>query len=108
MSEILEIPISPDAPLFSFRVTLDGEEYLFKLDWNDRENRWYLSLFTIAEEPLALGIKVVANCSLLRRFTGSNMPPGALFAVDMSPLAGESPTYSELGDRVKLLYLSLA
>lgn len=104
MTAPIEIPVATDTPLYTERVTLDGVEYLFKFDWNDRENRWYLSLFAVDETPLAAGIKVVANWPLLRRFTGENMPPGVLVAVDLSAERGESPTYTELGIRVKLLY----
>lgn len=104
MIDPIEIPTPVDVPLYTFRVTLDGVEYLFKLDWNDRENRWYLGLYTADEIPLAVGIKVVANWPLLRRFTGTNMPPGILIAADMSAERGESPEYADLGTRVKLLY----
>lgn len=104
MSEPIEIPVATDTPLYTERVTLDGIEYLIKFDWNDRENRWYMGLFTVTGEPLAVGIKVLANWPLLRRFTGENMPPGVLIAADLSSQNGEPPTYAELGTRVKLLY----
>jgi hypothetical protein len=100
----IEIPVAFDTPLYTERVTLDGVEYLLKFDWNDRENRWYLGLFSVTGSPLATGIKIVANWPLLRKIRGENMPPGVLSAVDLSPLNGESPTYSELGARVKLVY----
>jgi hypothetical protein len=104
MADPVEIPVSIDTPLYSQRVTLDGIEYLFQFDWNDRENRWYFSLFLIDGTPLATGIKIVANWPLLRRFTGETIPAGVLIATDISPMNGESPTYSELGGRVKFLY----
>ena len=104
MTDPIEIPLSSDTPLYTIRVTLDGQEYIFKFDWNERENRWYFSLFTIDEKPLATGIKLVANWPLLRRFTSGDMPPGILIAGDFSPLQGEAPTYAELGVRVRFLY----
>lgn len=100
----IEIPCALDTPLYSQRVTLDGTEYILLFDWNDREARWYLSLFTIDEKPLATGIKVIANWSLLRRYKGNAVPSGVLMAVDMSPMGGEPPGFTELGARVKLVY----
>ncbi len=100
----IEVPLAFDTPLYTIRVTLDGVEYILKFDWNDRENRWYMGFFSIDEDPLAVGIKVVANWPLLRRFTDDRLPPGELFATDLSPMLGESPTYSELGTRVRLMY----
>lgn len=104
MTAPIEIPVAVDTPLYTERVTLDGQEYVLKLDWNDRENRWYLSIYAIDLTPLATGIKVVANWPLLRRFTNAGIPPGVLVATDLSPMGGESPTYSELGARVRLTY----
>lgn len=104
MNDPIEIPVATDTPLYSERVTLDGSEYIFAFDWNDREGRWYLSISTVDGLPLALGIKLVANWPLLRRFTDSRLPPGHLIAADISSQAGESPAYAELGARVKLMY----
>lgn len=104
MADPIEIPVAFDTPLYTERVTLDGKEYLFKFDWNDRENRWYMGLFSVTGDPLATGIKVVANWPLLRKLAGDTVPPGVLIATDLSPQDGESPTYAELGTRVKLLY----
>lgn len=104
MSDPIEIPISEDTPLYSERIGLDGRDFLFEFDWNDREGRWYLSIRGVDETPLALGIKVVANWPLLRRFSDPSLPQGSLFAADLSPENGESPTYLELGKRVRLLY----
>lgn len=104
MNDPIEIPVATDTPLYTQRVTLDGIEYVLKFDWNDRENRWYLSLYDVSETPLATGIKIVSNWPLLRRFTSANMPPGSLMAADLSPQGGESPMYADLGVRVKLLY----
>jgi hypothetical protein len=104
MLDPIEIPVAVDTPLYTERVTLDGIEYILKFDWHEREGRWFLGLFTIDEQPLATGIKVVANWPLLRRFTDARMPPGLLIAVDLSPMNGEPPSYTELGTRVKLHY----
>jgi hypothetical protein len=105
MNEPIEIPIPSDVPLFSERITLRGVEYLFQFDWNDRAQRWSLSIFTVDEQPLATGIRIVANWPLLRRFTDPRLPRGTLIAADLSPSQGESPTYLDLGTRVRLMFI---
>jgi hypothetical protein len=104
MNNPVEIPVAVDTPLYTQRITLDGIEYIFKLDWFEREGRWYLSLYTVDNQPLALGIKIVANWPILRRFKDARMPPGLLMAVDLSPMNGEPPGYTDLGTRVRLHY----
>jgi hypothetical protein len=108
MSDPIEIPVAEDTPLYSERITLDGRDFLFEFDWNDREGRWYLSIRSVSGSPLVLGIKIVANWPLLHRFTNPDLPPGNLFASDLSPEAGESPGFLELGKRVRLLYFTVS
>ena len=100
----VEIPIALDTPLYTERVILDGREYLLRFDWNEREKRWRLDIGNIQEEWLAVGIKIVADFPLLRRFRSEAMPPGQLIAKDFSPQGGESPAFLDLGRRVRLIY----
>ena len=104
MSNPQELPIPANVPLFSERITLDGVEFLFQFDWNDREQRWYLSIRDINETALALGLKIVANVPLLRRFTNAALPQGTLIACDLSNQFGDPPGYTELGTRVRIFY----
>lgn len=103
MSEPVEIPLATDTPLFTQRVTLDGQEYTIRLDWNGREGRWYLDVGDVDEAWIVTGIKLVADWPLLRRCADSRKPPGDLLAVDMSG-AGEPPNLPQLGRSVKLIY----
>lgn len=105
LQDPLEIPIALDTPLYTERVTLDGREYLFRFDWNGRENRWYFSIGTVQPEAwLARGIKIVAEFPLTRRFTSEAMPPGSIIAHDFSNQKGEPPAFQDLGRRVRLFY----
>lgn len=100
----LEIPVFANVPLYNQRVTLDGVEYLLKLDWTDREQRFYLSIFLTDGTPISTGNKLVANWPLLRKCANVNKPPGILIAVDCSPNGGDPPVLSDIGIRVKILY----
>ncbi len=102
----VEVPVSPDTPLYTERVTLDGQEFLFRFDWNGREGRWYLDVGDIDEAWIVTGIKIVANMPLLRRCVDPRRPKGILMAIDLSTQKGEPPDLTDLGRRVKLFYFA--
>lgn len=88
---------------YSERVVLDGSEFLLRLFWNQREAKWYLSIYDSSEAPIALGIKVVANRPLLSSVLSPNRPPGEIFATVLDN--GPDPGFAELGGRVLLTYV---
>jgi hypothetical protein len=98
------------APYYRQRTRLDGRDYVLDFSYNEREERWYLSFYDEAETPLALGIKLVANYSLLYPYRyDPRMPPGELNVADLTG-DGSPPTLLELGEskRCELLYWSRA
>lgn len=100
---------SSTRPTVRERVTLDGTDYLLELQWNARDAGWYLHLFTGAGDPVALGLKLVANARLGHRSRDPRMPPGMLAVVDVSG-EGVDPGIDDLATdlstgRVGLLYL---
>lgn len=104
MADPIEIPVALDTPLYVERTTLDGREFQLRFDYNGREDRWYLDIITVDGQNLAMGIKLVANWPLLRRFTDPRLPQGNLMAIDFSPLQGQSPGFADMGRRVLLTY----
>ena len=70
--------------LFEQLTQLDGREYLLRFVWSTRESTWYLNIYDQDENPIALGVRLVVNWPLLRRFRDPRLPPGLLFLVDMS------------------------
>lgn len=87
---------------YSQRVVLDGSEYLLRLFWNQREAKWYLSLYDSAENPVVLCVKVVSNYPLLASVVNSIRPPGEIVAFDAN--AGADAGLRELGARVVVYY----
>jgi len=87
---ILIVPTTSAFPDYTQRTTLDGREYILRFIFNEREQRWYLDIFSSDETPLALGLKLVVNWNLLRRETDERLPPGELYAIDFSGAANES------------------
>jgi len=94
-------------PLYTQRVRLEGKDYVFKLDWSLREERFYLSIFDLDNVPIKVGIKVVPNWPLLRRHRTARLPPGELFAFDLANTDSPAPpTLEDFGTRVQLYYFS--
>ena len=97
MIEILQT--QQGASAYDQRVTLDGQSYILRFDWNGRAGAWYLSIADAEGEPLLTSRKLSTNSPILNRFRFvDGLPPGELIACDFSaqiPYAG----YTELGPK---------
>ncbi len=101
---ILVVPTTSAHPDYTQRTSLDGREYVLRFIYNEREQRWYLDLFDGDETPLALGLKLVANWNLLRRETDARLPPGELYAIDLSGTVDEQAAVDL--DTVRILQIA--
>lgn len=100
----LIVPVFPGEPLYKERVRLEGRDYIFRFDWANREGRYYMSIFDQDEEPLLLGVKVIANWGMLtRHHFNPALPPGELIPLDLEQ-GGEPPGFRDFGTRVRLFY----
>jgi hypothetical protein len=102
----LLIPIATGAAYSTQKTRLEGRDYVLRLSYNEREERFYLSILDEEEEPLVEGIKVIANWPLLRHYRyDPRLPPGELMATDLTG-ANTPPTIDELGEgrRVEITY----
>lgn len=97
------IPLPLDTPRVQFSVSLDGSDYTLRLDYSEREDRWFLDVLTAAGAVVVAGVKLVASWPPLRGVVGRGRPPGMLFVVCAN---GEAPTFSTLGRSDSLLYYS--
>jgi hypothetical protein len=101
----ISIRASSSSPTIRHRANLDGTDYLFELQWNGAEGRWYLHLFTANGDPIALGLKLVAGARLGHRSADSRMPPGVLGVIDSSG-EGRDPGIDDFANgRVALVYV---
>ena len=103
---VLLVPTTPGAPYHSQKTRLDGRDYVLRFAFNQREGRWRLSIFDDEEQPILLGLKLVANWPLLRHYHyDPRIPPGELMVLD---LTGDRtpPGLDELGEglRCELTY----
>jgi len=100
MAGIFIIPTSSD-PYYSMRTRLDGKDYILAFAWNEREERWYLTISDSDGNQLLAGLKLVANWPLLARYHADpNVPPGELMVVDQTQ-DGSPPGLEELGENAR-------
>lgn len=100
---MIELPLFKD-PLYSMRVRLSGRDYIVRVDWNGREERFYLSLYDNDDAPVLLGLKLVENWPLLvRHHANAKVPPGELMVIDAN--GDGPPLLDDAGDRCRLVYL---
>jgi hypothetical protein len=104
------IPNIPDTAYSRQRTRLDGRDYVLEFAYNEREDRWYLTILDDEETPLVCGLKLVTNFPLLRRYKANpDVPPGELMAIDLTGNRAP-PSFAELGEgrRVELTYFEAA
>lgn len=101
------IPTSTTETSYTLTVELDGIDYGMRLHWSEREEAWYLDLYTASDALLIGALRVVADWPLLMHVPASKRPPGELLAVDTTG-SGVDPGVSELGERVVLAYVEAA
>jgi hypothetical protein len=100
------IPLPIDTPRASFRVTLEGADFTVRLDYHDRQDRYFLSLADADGTIIVAGVKLVANWSVLRGVVNASRPPGML--VILPSTTDEGPTFTGLGRGFSLLYYTAA
>ena len=102
----LIVPVFPGEPLYQERVRLEDRDYIFRFDWNNREQRFYMGIKSQDETSLIAGVKVVSNWGLLtRHHFNPDLPQGELIPIDIEG-GGAPPTFRDFGTRVRLFYYS--
>lgn len=103
---MVELPVPYKAANKVFEVTLDDVRYRLRLRWNKRRERWVLSIYNDADEPLALGLPVLVNWDfLLSCGHVPGIPAGRLLAICVDQTTTPPGRY-ELGAnrRVRIYY----
>ena len=98
---MLELHVDPESQDQLSSVTLDGNDYKYRLYWSTYYLRWYMDWMDSSSNPLNTGTKITVGQSLIK----SKMFNGTVIAVSTSE-DETPPTRGELGRRVKLLYLT--
>lgn len=97
------IPLSSQYPKQSFRVTLDGNSYVFRMRWNKRLDRWMLSISDSSDSMLVSGIPCCVRTDLLAQFRHLALPKGLLMFFNLKDKNVE-PDYESIDADVILTY----
>lgn len=105
MATYYNIPLTQNATWYSFNITLDSATYVFELRYNTRKDRWILSIYDAAENPLLVGIVLLIERNLSTQYNYLAIPQGVIFCQDDSG-QGLQPTLSSFLVDHTLFYLS--
>ena len=83
-------------------VALDGVDYIFRILWNARCRRWFMSVRSAANADLITGRKLCANMPWSSHETIDGKPAGQLWIYDVE---ATDPDLKDLGDRSQILYV---
>ena len=75
---ILQINIDTEQAITSQTVNLEGQDYILRFTWNNRDNSWNMDILLPADVPIIMGIKLVVNYELISRYIQANVPPGMM------------------------------
>lgn len=103
----LVMPTRTDLARYSNDVELDGVTFKISMEWNDRDDGWYMSIADVDGVPLLSGRRVVLGVPLISLYRDSRLPAGTFVAIDTTGTDTE-PGFGDLGERVKLLYIPKA
>ncbi len=106
---VFRLPLDAEAPHSRRSVQLEGVSYLIDLDWNERNEAWFVSVYLddAGPTPIVQGFRVVIGSPVLRRVRTPPRPPGDILFIDTS---GEDldPGRDDVGARVQGLYYERA
>lgn len=92
-------------PHFIEQVTLDGVAYTFKFDWNSRGEFWSVSVYDATGTGLLLGLKLMNNGELYKRYSKTQMPPGMIGVINNTG-SFQKITYDDVGRTCDIVYLT--
>ncbi len=114
----LRIPTSTELSIYRQTTSLDGQDFIFRFLFNQREAEWFFSLADGNDDAIVEGVKVIVQLPLLRLVTDPRQPPGIILALDtqatvtdfsaLMKTTARDPGLFELGERVILLYFTEA
>lgn len=96
---------TPKDPVSTQQVTLDGINIFIKLEWNVRNEAWYISVYDNVKQPIVTGIRLVKGSIPLFRYTDTRLPRGILLLLQNNLRADLGR--ENLGTDFELVYLTL-
>lgn len=104
---ILEIKINCEDPFFIQTVSIENKAYQFEFIWNDRDERWRMSILDMQDNYFIKNIKIMPLVAMVRRYKIQGLFSGDLLGYNEKNIF-EIPTRDNLGKDFKLYYYSLS
>ena len=93
---------------YSVSCLIEDQRYIFDLNWNERDESWYMSMSDDDGNPILSGAKIVLYSNLIGFVSDmATIPEGAIVAIDTADSDEEAGRY-DLGDRVLVLYIPVS
>lgn len=106
MSKVVyQLPTDPE-PNYEREIKLDGETYVFRFLYSDREDCVFLTISDITGDTLVSGMKLVGGTNILRPYQyNPKVPQGKLY-LWTNGTDDSTPSYDEIGEgsRQELMY----
>lgn len=100
---LLEIPIK-DNPDFSFTTILDSVAYDMRLQWNGRDESWYIYVGK-ANQPFIFKTKITNGSDIISKYRAyDSVPKGILLVVDKEKTYGRLQRDSFSSGRFSMFY----
>ena len=93
---------------YEFSSNFDGVTHVLRLDYNERNDTWHLTLKNAAQDVLLSNIPLLTNVDgMVERFALNNvMPWGDILVIDTKNNAND-PSYDNFGLDVSAFYFSV-
>lgn len=82
--QYLAMPLGQNSPWYTFRITLSKVLYTMEVRYNIRMDRWLLSLYDAAMNPLVMGMPLLVTRAIGAQYVTLALPPGTFFVQDDS------------------------
>jgi len=86
----------------NYSISLNGVTYLWRVYWNQYVNRWNIDVKDLDDNPIAMGLAIVANRNLLRYSPTLTAEIGQLWAFDL--LEQDCSIREELGKNTVIVF----
>lgn len=99
----LLIPVRTDIPAYDFSLALEGVNYYFSFEWNERGQFWTMDILDQDQNYLVAGVRMVSGIDLLSRFKNTKLPPG-IFILNDTSSKGRDPSFFNFGTEIIMFY----
>jgi hypothetical protein len=102
------IPFQPSVGRYRFVTVIEGNQYVFHVRWNSRDEAWYFDVCAFDDTPIVQGIKVVLGVNFGRWSNDPLFLDGNMFALSTGSTPHADATFDNLGTTIQVYYYTRA